>query len=397
MMNGGALLIKNARAVLPNGITEPLCILVEEGIIKQIGASSSCGVQESVDANGGYVFPGFIDVHIHGGGGADFMDGTPEAFETAAKAHLAKGSTTIVPTAMTATQEELIGFIQAYHAFKSSSAYASVVCGMHLEGPYFSKANSKSKGAQSGALIRDIDFDEVRMLLELAQGEIIRWDAAPEVPGSEQFARLMCENGIICAVAHTNATADEAQKGYAAGFSHVTHFYNAVTAYMKRDQVVTAGVVEATYLDKNVTVELLCDGHHVPKQCLQLALQIKGADRVLGITDATRISCTDAKSGKLGSLKNGAEVIVDSGVAKLPDMSSFAGSICTMDKALKVLCVDYGVDAVTAAKMLSTNPAKHIGVDKQKGTVEAGKMADLVITDADFNLKTVIKNGIQVL
>ena len=386
------LLIRNARAVLSDRVTEPVGIFIKDGKIEKIGTEQGSCSDRTVDVRGGYVFPGFVDVHVHGGGGADFMDGDPQAFETAVKAHLKRGTTTIVPTAMTATKEELTGFIKAYHRFKATSPYADLAAGLHLEGPYFSKANGKSKGAQSGELIRDIDFDEIKQILDLANGSIIRWDAAPEVENSEKFAEIMKENGIICAAAHTNATADEAQKAFKAGFSHVTHFYNAVTAYMKRGQVVTAGVVEAAYLDETVTVELICDGRHIPKQCLQLALKIKGADRVLGITDATRISCTDMKTGKLGSLKNGTDVIVDDGVAKLPDLSSYAGSICTMDRALKVLCVDYGIDIVTAAKMLSTTPAKHIGA-KKIGEIKQGYHADLVITDESFSVEAVMKKG----
>lgn len=393
MMKKGNLLIQNARAVLPDRITEPICIVAEDGILKIIGNEQEVRSIPCIDAKGGYVFPGFIDVHIHGGGGADFMDGTPEAIEQTVRAHLAKGTTAMVPTAMTATKEELCSFIKAYHMFKTKSEYADLVCGIHLEGPYFSKTNGKSKGAQSGELIRDIDFDEVREILNLGKGCIIRWDAAPEVAGSKRFAEIMHNNGIICAIAHTNATAEETQKGFEAGFSHVTHFYNAVTAYMKREQVVTAGAVEATYLNDDVTVELICDGKHIPKQCLQLALKIKGTEKVIGITDATRIACTDMKSGKLGSIASGVEVIVDDGVAKLLDMSSYAGSICTMERALKVLCVDYGIDPVTTSKMLSTNPARHIKISNRKGTIELGKDADLVITDHDFTVSTVILGG----
>ena len=393
MMKSGTLLIKNARAVLSDKVTEPLNILVENGIIIEIGSKQALSSDRCLDAAGGYVFPGFIDVHVHGGGGADFMDGTPEAFETAVKAHLAVGTTTIVPTAMTATREELITFINAYHGFKAKSEYSTLARGIHLEGPYFSKANGKSKGAQSGNLIRDIDMEEVKLLLELANGSILRWDAAPEVEKAEAFAAYLRDNGIICAVAHTNATAEETEKGFGSGFSHVTHFYNAVTAYMKREQVVTAGVVEATYLNEDVTVELICDGKHIPKHCMKLALKIKGPDKVIGITDATRIACTNMKSGRLGSLANGTDVIVDDGVAKLPDKSSYAGSICTMEKALKVLCVDYDIDVVTVAKMLSTNPAKHINIEDRTGSIEVGKDADFVITDDDFSVRTVIKGG----
>lgn len=392
MMNG-TLLIRNARAVLADRVTAPISILVENGMIIGIDVKQEMGAERTFDAEGGYLFPGFIDVHVHGGGGADFMDGTVEAFETAVKAHLQHGTTTIVPTAMSATKEELLAFIRAYREFKAKSVYSPIACGIHLEGPYFSRANGKSKGAQSGEVIRDINFEEIQEILDAAKGSIIRWDAAPELTGSDEFAALMRENDIVCAVAHTDATGDEAEKGFATGFSHVTHFYNAVTAYRKREQVVLDGVVEAAYLDDKVTVELICDGRHIPKHCMKLALKIKGADRVIGITDANRIACTDLKSGKLGSLVNGTEMIVDDGVAKLPDMSSFAGSICTMDRALKVVCQDYGIDVVTAAKMLASSPARFLNIFDKKGSVEIGKEADLVIADNCYKVKAVVKAG----
>lgn len=386
------LVLKNAAAVLPDRVTPPVSVVLEDGKIAAIGGNVPADA-ETLDLQGAYLFPGFVDVHIHGGGGADFMDGTPEAFDRAVKAHLQHGTTTLVPTAMTATREELLSFIEAYHTFKATSPYGSHTPGLHLEGPYFSGADGKSKGAQNGDILRPVDMDEVEQLLEAARGAILRWDAAPELAGSAVFAKRLREAGILCAAAHTDATGYEAQAGFENGFSHVTHFYNACTAYKKRDQLVTAGIVEAAYLDDSVTVELICDGKHIPEHCLKLALKIKGGDKVLGITDATRLSCTDATEGKLGSLKNGTRVIVHDGVAKLPDMTSYAGSICTMDRALRVLCVDYGIDPVTAAKLLAKNPAAHIGLADRIGTVETGKQADLVIVDREFTVKSVIKSG----
>lgn len=386
------LLIRNTRAVLPDVVTPPVQVLVKDGMVACVGYTGAWN-GPVLDAGDGYLFPGFVDVHIHGGGGADFMDGTVDAFETAVKAHLQRGTTTLIPTAMTATTEELTGFITAYLLFRQTSPYGENTPGLHMEGPYFAGADPKSKGAQNGDIIRPIDLKETEQLLDLAQGSILRWDAAPELRNSAAFAELLKSRGVLCAAGHTDATGYEAQAGFQAGFSHVTHFYNACTAYKKRDQLVTAGIVEAAYLDDNVTVELICDGKHIPEHCLRLALKIKGADKVIGITDATRLSCTEQKNGKLGSLKNGTCVIVDDGVAKLPDRSSFAGSICTMDRALRVLCVDYGVDPVTAGKMLSLTPAKHIGLEERIGSIESGKQADLVITDQYFCVKNVIKNG----
>lgn len=138
-----ALLLKNGRFVLPDEVTEPQNLLIRDEIVFKIGAED-CG-EESIDVKGGYVFPGFVDIHIHGGGGADFMDGTAEAFETAVRAHLKRGTTTLVPTAMTATHSELVGFINAYHSFKKHSKYSDAAVGLHLEGPYFSNTDKAQR------------------------------------------------------------------------------------------------------------------------------------------------------------------------------------------------------------------------------------------------------------
>lgn len=387
-----SILLRNANAVLPEGIKRTN-VLIKDGKIFAIGYEGNA--EKVIDVKGNYLLPGFIDVHVHGGGGADFMDATPDAFEIAVKTHLQHGSTTLVPTAMSATEEDLTDFLIAFKEFRKNSRYASVTPGVHLEGPYFSGANAKSSGAQPSNLLRFPDEAEMDRLIKTADGDILRWDAAPELPGSELFAKKCKENRILPAIAHSAATSEKTQKGIDAGFCHVTHFYNAVTTYHKEGQKVLAGVVEAAYLNDNVTVELICDGRHIPKDIVRLALKIKGADKVSAITDSMRISGTDMQSGKLGSLKNGTDVIVDDGVAKLPDMSSYAGSIATMDQCLKVLVKDYDIDVVTASEMLSKAPAELLGLDG-KGSIEPGKDADLAVFDSDFILRNTIIGGIQI-
>ncbi len=388
-----SLLIKNVRAVLPSSVTEPCDILVENGKIAEIGCTKAPEGIEVLDGNGGLLTPGFVDVHVHGGGGADFMDAACEDFEIALKAHLKHGTTTLLPTAMTATEEDLIAFVKAFLEYRKNPApNAAKAPGVHLEGPYFSGATGKSKGAQPGNLLRMPDKAEMERIIAAAEGSVLRWDAAPELEGSDMFARVCLENGIMPAIAHTAATSEQALEGIKNGFAHVTHFYNACTTYRKEGQKVLAGAVEAAYLSDNVTVELIGDGCHIPRDILRVALKFKGADKVCVITDATRISCTDLKKGMLGSRKNGTEVIVDDGVAKLLDMSCFAGSIATADRCFRVLVKDYGIDTVTACRIMSQTPAEITGLS-DVGSIEKGKCADLVLFDEELNIKSVVLNG----
>lgn len=388
------LLIKNAKVVLSDTVTDKVSVLVSDGKIAEIDCKTPPKGIQTIDADGQFLLAGFIDTHVHGGGGADFMDGTVEAFHTVTETHLKHGTTMLLPTSMTATPEELKNFVKAYLEFLKTDRKGAKTLGLHLEGPYLSGAGGKSKGAQRGDLLRYPDIDEIKHLYELSEGHIIRWDAAPELPGADEFAKYLKDKGVLCSMAHSTATTDEAEAGIKAGFSHVTHCYNAITTYHKEGQKVLDGVVEAAYLNDNVVIELICDGCHIPKGIVRLALKIKGAEKVCAITDAMRIAGTDMKKAYLGTPSCGSEVIVDDGVAKLKDLSSFAGSIATTDRCLRVLCKDYDINICDASKMLSLAPAKLHKIDKDYGSIEVGKIADLVITDCNYTVKNVILDGI---
>lgn len=388
------LLIRHAAIVLEDAVIEG-DVLVEDGKIAAVGDVTVEDSIPTLDAEGGYVMAGFIDIHVHGGGNADFMDATPHAFETAVKAHLQHGTTLMTPTAMSATEEDLSAFIKAYHAFKEQSPYAHLTCGLHMEGPYFAGAQKNSSGAQPTDKLRCPDMAEVDRLLRLADGAIVRWDAAPELPNTDVFAKELVARGIRVAVGHSDATAEETERAYEVGFSHVTHFYNAVSSHRKRGQKVRAGVVEATYLNDDVSVELIGDGCHIVKQDIALALKIKGAQKVAIITDAMRLAGTSLQSGKLGSLKSGTDTVVDDGVAKLTDLSFFAGSICTMERALGVLHRDFGFDLPTVSTMMSATPAALLGCDDCKGSIAVGKDADLVVVDSSLRVRDVIVGGVH--
>ena len=384
MMN--RLLIKNANAIVGDSIE--LCnILINDGIIDDMNFSAetpeNCKV---IDAGGNFVSAGFIDLHVHGGGGYDFMDCTREAFEEISKTHLLSGTTTLVPTTVSSEFEDLINLIKAYKEFSKDCPN---FYGIHLEGPYISKAR---KGAHKEELLHAPNDAETDALLKEGYGIIKRITAAPELDNMHSFAKKMLENGVQLSVGHSDATSDIALDAFKNGFSHITHLYSSTTTVRKINQVIKAGVLEAAYLDDNVTIELIADGKHVAIDALRLAMKIKGPDKIAFVTDALRPAGTDVKESYLGEIKEENRVIIEDGVAKLPDRSSFAGSIATMAMLLERGVNHYGLSLTDTIKMITRTPASILGI-KDKGELKKDYVADIVIFDSDFKIINVVLNG----
>ena len=383
------LYITGGHAVLPDKVLSDTPLLIADGCIAAIGVPCPEGA-EVIDAEGGYVLPGFIDIHVHGGGGADMMDESVEAIHQMARAHAAHGTTALVPTTMTCEDALLERVIACYLEAEKTPTGGAQLLGLHLEGPFFSAAG---KGAQPIGEQRVPTREVLEHFLRLAKGRILRWDAAPELENSGLFAEVMKENGVLCSAAHTQATATETLAAFDSGFSHVTHFYNATSTFHKKNGIVHSGVVEATYIRDDVTIELIGDGCHIPRESMLLAHRIKGPDNIALITDAMRAACTDDVTSILGPKEGGVPVVVKDDVAQLPDFSSYAGSIATMDRCLRVAHVRYGLPLCDVSRMLSLTPARLCGVADRKGSIEPGKDADIVIMTPDFSVAHVIIGG----
>ena len=341
---------------------------------------------EIVDAKGMIVAPGFIDIHLHGGGGYDFMDCTEEAFEVISQTHLKKGATTIIPTAVSSSFERTVEFIDTYNKVKDRCLNFG---GIHLEGPYISP---NQKGAHKEKYLHCPNREETKRLLSVGKGVIKTITAAPELDGMREFAKTMRENGVLMSLGHSDATSDIALDAFTWGFSHVTHLYSATTTVRKVNQVVKAGINEAAYLTDGVTVELIADGCHAAVDALRLAVKIKGVDNVALVTDALRPAGTDVKESWLGEKIPENRVIIEDGVAKLPDRSSFAGSISTADIILKKACTHYGLEYNDAIRMLTEVPARILNFNT-KGKIEKGFDADIILLNDKLDVCTVIKNG----
>ena len=382
------LIIHNGKIITPSRIIPSGSLLITDGLITAISEYEiQVSDAERIDAKGKYIAPGFIDIHIHGGGGHDFMDGTATAFIAIAATHLKYGTTAMMPTTLTSTRNNLLDTLKVYEDISKKEIPGAQFTGMHLEGPYFAM---NQKGAQDPRYIKNPDPAEYKEILAKTSC-IKRWSAAPELEGALEFGRYMLKNGILPALAHTDAIYEEVLEGFDNGFTLATHLYSAMTGVNRRNGLRYAGAVEAAYLIDEMDVELIADGVHLPPALLKLAYKIKGPDRIALITDAMRGAGMPEGDSILGSLENGIKVIIEDGVAKLPDRSAFAGSVATADRLVRNMIQLADVSMVDAVKMMTATPARIIGIDKQKGSLVVGKAADIVIFDESINIdKTII-------
>ncbi len=386
-------LLKNAKVLTLSQILEQGFVLVEDGKIKAVESGNpDISDVEVIDAKGQYVSPGFIDIHLHGGGGFDFMDGTVEAFLGIAETHARYGTTSILPTTLTCEKEDLIKTLEAYQAADKINTNGAQFIGMHLEGPYFAMSQ---RGAQDPKYIKNPDPEEYNEIIQ-NYPFIKRWSAAPELPGAIEFGKTLVQNGILAAIAHTDAIYEEALEAWKNGYSLATHFYSAMSGVSRRNAYRYAGVIEAAYLIDNMDVEIIADGVHLPAPLLQLIHKIKGPSKTALITDAMRAAAMPEGESVLGSNKNGTRVIVEDGVAKMPDRKAFAGSVATFDRLIRTMLKMGKVSLLEAIQMASLTPARIMKMDDRKGSLAVGKDADLVIFDEGIDVKLTMVSGKKV-
>jgi len=382
--------IYNGNIITPSGLIKGGTVVIAGNKIEEVTANNvSVPNALEIDAKGKYVAPGFIDMHVHGGGGHDFMDNTLEAFLEIARTHARFGTTSMMPTTLSCEKQDLLATIATYEKAHPLNTDGAQFVGLHIEGPYFAMSQ---KGAQDPKYIRNPDPVEYLEILS-STAVIKRWSAAPELPGALQFAEALKANNVLAAIAHTDAIYEEVIKAYQAGFTHATHFYSCMSGVSRRNAYRYAGVIESAYLIDSMTVEIIGDGRHLPIPLLKLVYKIKGAENTALITDAMRAAGTGADKSILGSLKSGMEVIIEDGVAKLADRSAFAGSVATADQLVRNMINLADIPLFDAVKMSAETPARILGIDDFKGSLINGKDADIVIFDQDINIDTTIVNG----
>ncbi len=377
------LLIKNAKVITPYEILNNRNVIVEDGKIVDVTSDevSSESFLEVIDAKSNYLSPGFIDIHNHGNSGYDFMDANFEAFDEISKFHLKNGITSYLLTTITSKHEDLVNVLNTGSAYIESSMRYSNMVGIYLEGPYFSK---EKKGAQPERYLKNPTIEEIDEFIKASGNNLTVVSIAPEMENSLDAIRYLNEKGIKVAMGHTNSTYDIAKKAIDAGASIATHLYNGMRAFSHREP----GIIGASLTDERVRCEIIADMIHIHKAAIELAIDVKGFDSIILISDAMMAA------GKLDGeyTLGGQDVSVKEGKAVLKD-GTIAGSTLTLNKAVYNLVNHLGIKLNDAVRMASLSSARAIGIDDKKGSIEIGKDADMIIFDEKLNILNTIVNG----
>jgi len=386
------MVIKNARVVTPEKIIDNCDVLIENGIIKQIGKEISA--KDTVDAQGAYLTPGFVDIHTHGGYAADFMDCTDEAYEAALRFHIDNGTTSILATSCTAPRENIISFINFARDYMVSDAkFKSCVLGVHLEGPYLSV---KNRGAQKLEELAVPERDDYSYMLENA--DVIKTvTISPELPGAVEMTKELTRVGILVSGGHDDGIFPEFLPTIDAGMAHLTHIYCAMSDLRYKDGKREVGLREYGLVDDRLTAEMIADNRHITPELARLIIRAKGSDKVCVVSDSLRCAGQpkDERVYKLGSDEDAQLVRIGDGIAVTVKEGIYAGSITPVRVMVKNL-ISAGTDVVNAVKMGTLTPAKIIGADNSIGSIEVGKRANLCLLNEDFNVKTMFVDGIVV-
>lgn len=374
----------NAQIILPDKIERGSLLLRDGriGSIQRVGKPKGA----AIDLKGGYLAPGFIDLHIHGGMGRDTMEASPEAFRAVTEFHLRGGTTSIALTTVTATEPEILRVLEAAKPVHNRSLGGARIVGIHIEGPFISP---HKPGAQNPAAIRKPQSAEWKKYLRYG-GLVTEMTVAPEIEGALALLRALRANGTIASGGHTNATEEELQPALEAGLNHSTHTFNAMSMATRKGPYRVAGMLEFALAHDEICCELIADGVHVAPTLMKMLFNAKGRDGVCLITDAT--GGAGLKPGT--SFQVGAVAArVTETAALTADGSALAGSTLTMIEAVRRAVQLGGASLVDAVYMATFTPARQLRREKELGSIEKGKRADLVWFDKQFRVRGVWIDG----
>lgn len=375
----------NAAIVTEEGVLAGGTITFAEGRIVSIEPASNSAAPfegETIDAAGGWVLPGFVDVHVHGGYGGDFMDASAESLDKITRFHGGNGTTSIVATTVTASREDISRVLASVHAYRQQPMPGAQVVGVHLEGPF---VNPKWKGAQNPAYMLPPQKEWLVEWTKQYPGLIRQVTLAPEIEGALDLIEWLSVSGIVAAAGHTDATYDQIEAAVERGLSQAVHTYNAMTPLHHRNP----GTVGAVLTDPRIHAEVIADGHHVHPAAIRLVTLVKNDHNLLLITDAMAAAGLGDGLYDLGGLA----VNVNAGVATLAEGNSLAGSTLTMIEALRFVVEKVGLTVPEASVMASGNPARQLRLFEQTGSLAVGKQADVLLVSSGLKLERVWAKG----
>ncbi len=393
-----ALVLEDATLVLPERLLEGGALRVEGGRIAACGPAHLVPTTgaERLDLRGAYLAPGFVDLHVHGGAGADFMDGTDEAFRTVCRAHARHGTTGLLATTTVARHDQHLAFLNTCRRMMVADTGGAAVLGAHFYGPYFAPA---ARGCHPGEPVRAPEREEYAAYLSFADC-IVTATVAPELPGAEGFVRACRARGIRCNAGHSHATFEQVERAVGWGVRHVDHLFCAMSdrARLRLTQAypMRGGLLEATLYCDELTTEVIADGKHLAPELLRLAYKVKGPDRLALVTDCNR--ALDMPDGEylFGPLDGGEPIVRRDGVGIMPDGTALASGVTGMDHQVRTFLRATGAPLAEVVRMASLTPARIAGVDGEVGSLAPGKRADLVVLGPDLEVRAVYVGGRRV-
>ncbi|QAY65123.1 N-acetylglucosamine-6-phosphate deacetylase [Paenibacillus protaetiae] len=372
-------LFQQVQIVLENRIIQGN-VLVQDGIITHISADGEAAVPAHagwtvVDGQGGWLLPGFIDIHVHGGFGADFMDADAGSYDAITRFHSSHGTTGMLATTVTASKEAIEQVLAAAHSYCSGNMPYAALLGVHLEGPFISE---KWPGAQNPAFIAEPNLEWLQQWISAYPGLIRMLTLAPEKKGALELISWLNEHGIAAAAGHTDANYEEIARAADAGLTHAVHTFNAMRGLHHREP----GTAGAVLTDDRIYAEIIADGEHVHPAAVRLLASSKPADKLILITDAISAAGMPDGEYELGGLP----VTLKDGAARLSGSGNLAGSSLTMMGAFRFMLDHTELTVPDVSRLASGNPAKRLGLFHTTGSIAAGKRADLVLADTNFEV-----------
>jgi len=385
----------NGTVITDSGVIPDGMVTAREGRIEYVGPRRDERAPSEaawIDAQGLYISPGFVDIHIHGGGGSDFMDATDGDVETVFRYHVAHGTTALCPTTASAPLEEILAALDAIERYRAGARLCGRALGVHLEGPYltFSK-----RGCHLAEQVRTPEEREWRQILE--RGAVASMTLAPELAGARPLIEELYRRGAVASAGHSEALYQEMAEAVTWGVRHVTHLYCAMTDAMNNrwrgtPNPRTAGILEALFLEERLTSELICDGRHLTREMLQVAFRNKGYEGLAIVTDAMRGAGMPDGEYTFGP-RHGRPVVVKNGEARVPDGTALASSVCPMNEMVRIFRDLVGCPLWQAVRMASLTPATIVGRQHELGSLAPGKWADVILFDEQVQVRGVWVGG----